>query len=109
MNEFEFAHYGEERDIDATEGEWLMYEGIIKLISDCGGDLSIPRLTRVSSGYVTVKYGDWDVARVKYTDRAKWVIFPYTSNEKNRISSPEEVSQFGEFVQAFLDGYNKFN
>lgn len=90
LSSFKFAHYGEERDLDCTEEELEIYD-LLNELSD-GEDL---KLVRKSPNYVTVMLNDWDIARVKYTDRTKWIKFPLlqTDNEKYEISAPEDVRE----------------
>ena len=70
--EIKFANYGQERDVNAADEELKMFD-VLKEAT--GLDL---RLTRKSDSYVTAMYNDWDLARFKFTPRAKW-IFPATA------------------------------
>ena len=80
----EFSNYGQEREIDATPEEYEIFE-IIRSISDK------VRLVRRTDKYVSASIGDTDVARFKYTSRAKWIQFPYTAG-KIKIASVSGVS-----------------
>lgn len=96
--EFDFAHYGEERERIATEGELAIYN---KLIEMSGRDL---KLIRRSDDYVTAVLGEWDIARFKYSPRAKWVMFPCVPKApKNYISSPEEVENYADEMWMCID------
>lgn len=111
VNSVKMAHYGEERDLICTEQEREIFDIIKDMLRGLGYDDSLLRLVRVSDSYVTVKIEPWDVARIKYTPRAKWVLFPSVdcADQKNRISSPEEVRAFSEQVQKTIDIINKYN
>lgn len=111
VNSVKMAHYGEERDLICTEQEREIFDIIKDMLRGLGYDDSLLRLVRVSDSYVTAKIEPWDVARIKYTPRAKWVLFPSVdcADQKNRISSPEEVRAFSEQVQKTIDIINKYN
>ena len=53
-------------------------------------------IVRKSSNYISVVKGDWDVARIKFTDKAKWinVCGVDIGKVKRRIEEPEDVRQF---------------
>lgn len=83
----DFANYGQARTVDATPEELRIFE----LISE-----TVPadvELVRRSDSYVTAAVGDWDLARFKFTSRAKWILFPVieSSKEKHKIEAPEDV------------------
>ena len=99
-----FAHYGEEREVDATDKELEIFE----LLKDLSGREL--RLTRKSDSYVTATLGEWDLARFKFTDRAKWIMFPVIErgSTKNRIVRPEDVRGFSDKIVdsvAHIDKY----
>lgn len=85
---FRFAHYGEQRDLNATDGELEMYETICELLDDDGLDASQLELVRKSDSYLSVVLGETDVARIKHSDRVKWIVLPYVHKDKIRINSP---------------------
>ena len=89
---FQFAHYSELRGLDATEGEMEIYETVCEILDDEGLDVEALELVRKSDSYLTIVLGPTDVARIKYTDRVKWILFPYGSNEKIRISSVDAIN-----------------
>lgn len=92
-----FAHYGEERERIATEDELEIF----KILQDLTGSPDL-RLVRKSDNYVSAVVGDWDLARFKYTTRAKWISFPIVErgSAKNRIERPEDVRAFSEKIEA---------
>lgn len=91
--EFGFAHYGEEREIDATDEEKAIADYIMSLCP-------ISRFVRVSSSYVTVKCKDTDICRFKYTERAKWLHFPYYEDGKKKyIESTHDVANFEDAIR----------
>jgi len=97
-------NYGQERERIATEAELEIFE-ILKEIS--GEDL---QLIRRSDDYVTAALGEWDLARIKYTPRAKWVLFPSMDHkgEKMEISAPDDVYNFADLVENSLAVIRKY-
>lgn len=67
------------------------------MVSDPAGQL---RLVRKSDSYVTAAVGEWDLARFKYTARAKWIMFPTVEakSQKHYIEDPEEVYNFADLL-----------
>ena len=97
--ELKFANYGQERDVNATPEEYQIAGIILGEFPD-----ESLRLVRVSDGYVTIKRNDWDIVRFKYTDRAKWLMFPIIeTRKKHRI---EDVSEVEDFFAAVADSIN---
>lgn len=92
------ANYGQSRDVDATPEELRIYE----LIND-SVDTDV-QFVRRSDSYVTAAVGDWDLARFKFTSRAKWVLFPIVERpkEKHKIESPEDVLKYTEILNESL-------
>lgn len=86
----QFAHYGEKREVNATEEEKKIFEILCEMT---GEPLE---LIRRSDSYVTACLGRCDLARIKFTKRAKWVMFPYAEAKqvKHRIMVPEDVTEF---------------
>ena len=82
--EIKFSNYGQKRNINCTDGELKIFEQICTL---SGADDIV--LERKSDSYVTASIGPTDVARFKYTDRAKWILLPYVQNDKIRISTTD--------------------
>lgn len=88
---FKVGAYGQERDLICTEEEREMFNWIAEHFPD--EDL---RLVRVSDNYVTIKRGRWDIVRMKFTNRAKWIMIPYVEVKqvKHEIERPEEIENF---------------
>ena len=99
-----FANYGQEREINATDEELKLFEA---LKETTGRDL---RLTRKSDSYVTAALGEWDLARFKFTQRAKWVSFPTAEvgPPKHKISRPEEAVCFTDLIAESLAVIDKY-
>ena len=93
-----FANYGQERDVNATDEEMKIFEA---LKDATGRDLS---LVRKSDSYVTAALGEWDLARFKYTQRAKWISFPTAEvgPPKHKITAPEEATGFTDLIAESL-------
>ena len=94
---------GAEKDLICTEEERMVFEEIKKML---GTDEL--ELIRKSNDYVTAAVGDWDLVRIKYTNRAKWVTFPLLSNEKIRMESPEDVQEMASYISDSVAVYNKY-
>lgn len=97
---FNFANYGQERERIATETELEIFE-IIKSVTG-RDDL---QLVRKSPDYVTALLGDWDLARFKYTTRAKWIVLPVieAGSKKHRFNSPGDVADFADQLKASVE------
>ena len=104
------GNYGQERELNATEEENEIFFIIRSLCDDYGFDSEQLRLVRVSDSYVTAKAGEWDLARFKYTPRAKWIMFPsYEAKQvKHYIQDYEEVADMVEYIHASIDVIRKF-
>lgn len=102
-----FTNYGQERERIATETELEIFE----ILTSLSGREDL-QLVRKSDYYVSAVVGDWDLARFKYTPRAKWIMFPVVQpgSAKNKISSPEDVRSFADLLAeslAHIDKYSK--
>ena len=99
-----FANYGQERDVNATSEELEIFEALKEAT---GRDL---RLVRKSDSYVTAALGEWDLARFKFTQRAKWVSFPTAEvgPPKHKITHPEEAAGFADLIAESLAVIDKY-
>lgn len=99
-----FANYGQERDVNATDEELKIFEA---LKETTGRDL---RLVRKSDSYVTAVLGEWDLARFKYTQRAKWISFPTAEvgPPKHKIASPGDAAGFADLITESLAVIDKY-
>lgn len=94
------SNYGQERDLVCTEPEREIFDIICKI---CGPEHL--RLIRRSDNYVSAvmpsskDYGDMDLARIKFTDRAKWIQFA-PDFDKVKLSAPEDVADMADAVLA---------
>ena len=102
---------GRERDLVCTEEERQIYEMISKAADVFGADLEALRLVRVSDDYVTAKLGDWDLARIKYTNRAKWVIYPTaeSGSVKHYIEDPEDLREHLDLIRDSIEIISKYS
>lgn len=93
--QFSTAHYGEERELNATDGEMEIAEHILQMFFESGINTDEFRLIRVSDSYLTLKYNCNDIARFKWSDRAKWIQLPYAADDsgKRYIESINEISE----------------
>ena len=104
MSEIIFQHYGEIRERNATEGELQIFE----IFKDMTGlDLT---MVNKSDQYQTILFGESDLARIKYTPRAKWIMFPAVERggTKNRINTAEDVRIYQEALEKSLEVIRKF-
>lgn len=104
------AHYGEERDLDCTDEEAEIFHIIKSRLDDMNYDTDCLRLTRKSDSYVSAvmdsssDYGPMDLARFKFTDRAKWIKICPDFN-KIELHNVEDVAKLSDDLFA---GY-RFN
>lgn len=106
---FSFAHYGEERAVDATDEEAQVFAVLCDMFGSHGYDSSQLRLVRKSSNYVAASIGDFDLARFKYTEKAKWIIFPYAETKavKHYISVPGEIMDMDDLFSLQVEALGK--
>lgn len=103
----QFSNYGQERERIATESEIEIFD-LIRSITNRDS----LELVRKSDNYVSAVLGDWDLARFKYTPRAKWISFPTleAGAPKHRITEPNDVASFADLLTeslAHIDKYSK--
>ncbi len=104
---FRFAHYGEEREVNATDEEAQIFEVLRSMVPNPDQ----LELVRKSDDYVTALLGEWDLAGFKYTPRAKWIMFPVlrSGSAKNRISDPEDVRSFADLLADSIAHIEKYS
>lgn len=102
------AHYGEDRDLDCTEAEAEIFHIIRSRLDDMNYNTDCLKLVRKSDSYVSAvmdsgsDYGQMDLARFKYTDRAKWIkVCP--DFEKIELNDVEDVAKLSD---ALFAGYS---
>lgn len=99
------THYGESRDLSCTEKEREIYDIIRSVCDDDNLDSDNLALIRKSDNYVSAVmpssqgYGDMDLARIKFTDRAKWIQLA-PDFKKIKIRDPEDVAEMAEDIRA---------
>lgn len=105
---FRFAHYGEERDLDCTDAEAEIFHIIRSRLDDMNYNIDCLKLVRKSDSYVSAvmdsgsDYGQMDLARFKFTDRAKWIkVCP--DFEKIELNDVEDVVKLSD---ALFAGYS---
>lgn len=72
-----FAGVNEYPVVNPTDGEALIFDYIKSLCP-------LAEFVRKSSEYVTAAYKETDIARFKFTERARWIVLPYLDNKKKR-------------------------
>ena len=94
------ANYGQEREINAKPAEQQMADWILREFPD-----ERLRLVRKSDEYVTIKRGSWDIVRIKYAPRAKWLMFPTLEAKqiKHYIEDPSEVLDFAASIKESIN------
>lgn len=85
---FGFADYGSDRELNATAEEVKIHHIICQLTK--AEDLDF---VRRSNNYVSVAIGQTDVARFKFTERAKWIQLPYVLGDKVKITEPGDIRE----------------
>ena len=101
-----FANYGQERERIATESEIEIFD----ILQEMTGRDDL-RLVRKSDAYVSAVIGEWDLARFKYTPRAKWIVLPTAEigAVKHRINSPADVKDYADMIAESLEIINKYS
>lgn len=94
LYEINFAHYGEERELNATDEELAIAEMFIAMLPSPEGC----RIVRKSDAYITLEFGVSDLARIKCTEKARWINLPAIDlgKVKRRFDDISEVEQFKE-------------
>lgn len=72
------------RDPNPTQHEAELFELCRLAIEDSGRDPERLELVRRSDAYVTAAIGLFDVCRIKYSPRAKWIQFPYDGADSDK-------------------------
>lgn len=100
------ANYGQVRELNCNDDEQEAYDYVVSALSNAGLDTSCMKLVRKSNDYVSAcmqssqdGYGLMDVARIKFTDRAKW-IKTGLGYKKTTINAPEDVLYLAEDIVA---------
>lgn len=103
---FKMANHGQLREINATDQEIEIFEIVKEMAAQ--EDLE---LCRKSDNYVTAALGDWDLARIKCTERAKWIQFPAieAASKKHRIASTNDVRDMADLVDNSLAHIRKYS
>lgn len=107
---FGLSHYGEERAVEAESEEAQMFSILSDMFEAKGFDSSQLSLVRKSKDYVSAVIGDWDLARFKFTDRAKWIIFPYAEAKavKHYIEAPDDIKEMDALLSAQIEQMSKY-
>lgn len=108
--DIKFTNYGQKREVNCTEAEMDIFHIILSLCDDENLNADNIELVQKSDNYVSAVmpsskgYGDMDLARFKFTDRAKWIKLA-PSFEKIPLHDTEGVTKIAEDV---LNAY-RFN
>lgn len=98
------SNYGQERELNCTDQEHEIYDIIRSVCDDDNLESDYIKLMRKSGDYVSVVmtssqgYGDMDLARIKYTSRAKWIKLA-PEFEKIKLNTTEDVATLAEAVR----------
>ena len=100
MSDIKFANYGQDRDLNCTDEEAQIFGALQEYFQSINLDPNQLHLVRRSGSYVTAVFRGWDLARFKYTPRAKWIAFPSVEvgPPKHRISTPDEAVSFADLL-----------
>ena len=99
------ANYGQERELNARPEEEEIANRVLGMFPD-----EKLRLVRKSNEYVTLKRGAWDIVRIKYTERAKWLMFPTIEAKKKKhyIEDVSEVEDYEASIRGSIETAKKF-
>ena len=101
----DISNYGQERELNCTEQEIEIFDIIRSVCDDDNLESDYLKLIRRSDNYVSVVlpsskgYGDMDLARIKYTSRAKWIRLA-PEFEKIKLNTTEDVATLADAVRA---------
>lgn len=100
-----FSNYGQEREINCTPEERTIFNFVAATFPD--DDL---KLVRVSDNYVTVRRGVWDIVRLKFTRRAKWLMFPTAESgqKKHYIERPAQIEDCVDIIRESIETAKKY-
>jgi hypothetical protein len=101
---FSFSNYGQERDTNETDPEAEIFDIIKKATKE-----EHLRFVRKSNNYVSAAIGPTDVARFKFTKRAKWILLPYLDNEKHPLQEPIDVYAMASDLVKAVDKAKEIN
>ena len=107
---FQIAHYGEKREVNATPGELAIFGAFAKLLPE---DLAARlEMVRVSDGYVTARIGDWDIARMKSTERTQWISLPIAEvgPPKHKLTDPDtDLPELTDLIDKSIETFRRFD
>lgn len=104
MTELRFADYGQLKELDCTGEEMIIYD-ILRSVTGAD-DLECVRRT---DKYVSAAIGETDVARFKFTPRARWILFPYEPNSKIKLASPTDAESLAEEAKKAVQTARQIN
>ena len=99
------SNYGQDRDPICTEQEREIFDIIRSVCDDDNLESDNIVLMRKSDDYVSAvmpssqDYGDMDLARIKFTSRAKWIKLA-PDFDKVKLTSTEDVAEMADAVRA---------
>lgn len=104
----DFAHYGDDRPVEATDEELQIFEELQGLVAS--KVLPAPLvLVRRSDNYLTAAVGEWDLARFKYTDRAKWLMYPSAEHSvKHKLGAVDDMHEYDDLLDVSVDRIIKY-
>ncbi len=100
---------GGERSLICTEEERKMYDIICGMFEASGLDPEQLEFKRVSDNYLTIKIEPWEITRIKYTNRAKWIMFPSIGGERIYIEDPEDVQEMADKLSQTVETIDKYH
>ena len=108
---FRIEYGGKVKDLDCKPEEQEMFGILCSLFADIGRDPEELVFQRYSNDYVTAKLGEWDLARLHWGKRAKWILFPTIeiSSTKHRIQAPEEIREFSDLIRKSVEHIEKYS
>ena len=108
---FEVQYGGKVKDFDGKPEDFKIFRIICSMFELLGKNPNELDLERYSTNYLTIKLGEWDLARYLWGPRSKWIQFPTVevSKVKHKIKTPEEVEQFSELLQKSVEQIEKYS
>lgn len=108
---FEVRYGGKRKVRDCEPEEWMMFDKVYIMFKSFGGNPGELRFERYSKDYLTAKYGEWDLARIHWGPRSKWIMFPTVehSSTRHRIHSVDEVLQFEDLIKRSMEHIEEYS
>lgn len=110
-NVFTIQYGGRVKELNCEPEEAEMFGILCKMYEDTGRDSASLVLERYSKDYLSVKLGEWDVVRIHWGPRSKWILFPAFEkhSERHKIFATEDIRAFSDLLQKTVEHIEKYS